>query len=84
MRDALTPLEPQSRFGDKPLKFQVVCPQNGTAVLKGLNDRGDTFPLECFLHGVVPQPKTVGMPNFVSKKYLFVYLGHVIIHQDSI
>ena len=22
--------------GDKPLKFQVVCPQNGTAVLKGL------------------------------------------------
>ena len=32
----LTPLEPQSRFGDKPLKYQVVCPQNGTAVLKGL------------------------------------------------
>ena len=32
----LTPLEPQSRFGDKLFKFQVVCPQNGTAVLKGL------------------------------------------------
>ena len=29
-------LEPQSRFGDKPVKFQLVCPQNGTAVLKGL------------------------------------------------
>ena len=29
-----TPLEPQSRFGDKPVKFQVVFPQNGTAVLK--------------------------------------------------
>ena len=28
-------LEPQSRFGDKPAKFQIVCPQNGTAVLKG-------------------------------------------------
>ena len=27
----LTFLEPQSRFGDNPLKFQVVCPQNGTA-----------------------------------------------------
>ena len=26
-------LEPQSRFGDILLKFQVVCPQNGTAVL---------------------------------------------------
>ena len=32
----LTLLEPQSRFGDKPVKFQVVCPQNGTEVLKGL------------------------------------------------
>ena len=32
----LTLLEPQSAFGDKPLNFQVVCPQNGTAVLKGL------------------------------------------------
>ena len=32
---ALTLLEPQSRFGDKPIKFKVVCPQNGTAVLKG-------------------------------------------------
>ena len=31
----LTLLGPQSRFGDKPLKFQVDCPQNGTAVLKG-------------------------------------------------
>ena len=38
----LTLLEPQPRFGDKPLKFQVVCPQNGTAVLKGLNNK------ECF------------------------------------
>ena len=32
----LTLLELQSHFGDKPLKFQVICPQNGTAVLKGL------------------------------------------------
>ena len=29
----LSLLEPQSRFGDKPFRFQVVCPQNGTAVL---------------------------------------------------
>ena len=33
---SLTLLEPHFRFGDKPLKFQVVCPQIGTAVLKGL------------------------------------------------
>ena len=32
----LTLLEPQSHFVDKADKFQVVCPQNGTAVLKGL------------------------------------------------
>ena len=29
-------LEPQSRFfGDKPLEYQAVCPQNGAAALKG-------------------------------------------------
>ena len=35
-------LELQSHFGDNPLKFQVVCPQIGTAVLKGL--RGPVLP----------------------------------------
>ena len=34
----LTLLELQSRFGDKPLEFQAVSSQNGTAVLKGLRD----------------------------------------------
>ena len=32
----LTLLEPQSRSGDKPVKFQVVWSPNRTAVLKGL------------------------------------------------
>ena len=32
---ALTPLEPQSRAGETPLKFQAICPHNGAAVLKG-------------------------------------------------
>ena len=32
----LTLLELQSRSAGKPLKFWVVCPQNGTAFLKGL------------------------------------------------
>ena len=39
----LTLLEPQSRFGDKPLNLQVVCPQNGTAVLKGLRPHCRTW-----------------------------------------
>ena len=30
-----TPLEPQSRFRDKILEIWVVCPQYGTAILKG-------------------------------------------------
>ena len=38
-QSGLAPLEPQSRFGDETLKFQVVCPQNGTALLKGLGFR---------------------------------------------
>ena len=32
----LAPLGPQSRFGDKLLEMCMVCPQNGTPVLKGL------------------------------------------------
>ena len=32
----LTLLELQSHFGNKALKFQIVCPRNGTAVLKGV------------------------------------------------
>ena len=36
LRGCLTLLEPQSRSGDKPVKFQVVLSPNGTAVLKGL------------------------------------------------
>ena len=33
----LTPLEPQSRLGTKLLEIWLVCTQNGTTVLKGLN-----------------------------------------------
>ena len=35
-KNGLNPTEPQSRFGDKLLQVWVVCPQTGTAVLKGL------------------------------------------------
>ena len=35
-RGGLTHLGPQPRFGDKLLEASVVCPQNGTAALKGL------------------------------------------------
>ena len=36
---ALTFLLMQSRFGDKPLGIRRVCPQIGTAVLKGLEEK---------------------------------------------
>ena len=45
-----TLLEPQSRFGDRPLKFQVVCPQNGTAVLKGLKRYAQSTRTHVSLH----------------------------------
>ena len=32
-------LGPQSRFGDKPLNFQVACSQNGTTVLKRAEEK---------------------------------------------
>ena len=35
----LTHLKPQSRLGTNPLKFEAVCPQNGTAVLTGFMRR---------------------------------------------
>ena len=37
LRRTLTLLEPQPRFGGNLFKFQVDCPQNGIAVLEGLN-----------------------------------------------
>ena len=48
----LTLLEPQSRCEDKPVEFQVLCPQNVTAVLKGLRGKGvecysDDIPIYC-------------------------------------
>ena len=45
VRAILTLLKPQSRFGNKPLKFQVVCPLNGTAVLNGEILFYDTPPI---------------------------------------
>ena len=41
-------LEPQSCLRDKPFKLQVICPQNGTAVLKGLTGR-TTKIFVCYL-----------------------------------
>ena len=63
----LTLLQPQSRFGDKPLKFQVVCPQNGTAVLKGLTpqfSRSQFWVTEvcCYLKPLRLQPSFEDKP----------------------
>ena len=37
-RVVLIPLEPLSRFGDKPLMFRVICSHSGTEVLKKLKE----------------------------------------------
>ena len=59
----LTLLEPQSHFGDRPLKLQVVCPQNGTAVrpqrAKGLGD------ILCYVRGGI---------SFFPRNFACLYL----------
>ena len=66
-------LDPQSRFGDKPVKFQVVCPQNGTAVLEGLtlsvcspiwSTNHSFFAIVCTQNGRDCSPKRVNSHFF--------------------
>ena len=59
----LTLLEPQSRFGGKPVKFQIVCPQNGTAVLEGLRSS-------------IPHPKTGFSKNQIASRWTIAWLNH--------
>ena len=54
-------LEPQSRFGDKPLKLQVVCPQSGTAVLKGLSLLFGLASGMIYIYGLVLVRKQLGV-----------------------
>ena len=50
----LTPLEPQSRCGDKLLEIWVVCTQNGTAVLKGLIVKSVASEKYIFFRSIAP------------------------------
>ena len=50
---------PQSRFGEKPLKLQVDCPQNGTCGSKGFLYRT--------IHNVPPADKRDGPWTYSSK-----------------
>ena len=45
-KDTVSLSEPQPHLGGKPVKLQVACPQNGTAVLNGLS-RVFVFVLYC-------------------------------------
>ena len=64
-----TPLVLESRFGDKPVKFQVACPQNGTAVLKGLHVRANKSLITSQL--TTPTHRT---PNETNKSHLLLNL----------
>ena len=67
---ALTLLELQSHFGDNPVKFQVVCPQIGTAVLKGLNrgeGKNSSKAGATINNCLVPYLSYWGVPTVVSK-----------------
>ena len=64
---AINKEEPQSRFGGKPLKFQVVCPQNGTAVLKGLPRRSEALLPSCQIHlrPLLPLPTAITSQHYI-------------------
>ena len=60
----VTLLGPQSRFGDSPVKFQVVCPLNGTAVLN-----------PCRTDGLITLPSRthVSLGELIALVLLFLY-----------
>ena len=63
-RSLLTLFGPQSRFGDYPLNFQVVCLQNETAVLKGI-----LVSVSCPLYGkkVSSLTRVAYVPNVIQE-----------------
>ena len=79
-------LEPQSRFGDKPVKSQIVCPQNGTALLKGLiviDSMIDFAPQEVFwdfafdaIVWTLPSPPRLKLKN---PSWWFIFVTIIII-----
>ena len=48
------------------------------------DNRGRTFPLNCFLNDGAPSTKNRRDANIVSKNDFFVSLGHGIIHWNTI
>ena len=80
------PLELQSHLGENPSKFQVVCPQNGTAVIEGLTETLPcsvvTFVYYChpqlYYHSV-PQYNQLFSINFHCKWCL--YFGTERVHE---
>ena len=65
-KTGLTPLGPQSRFGDKAVKFYVGSPQNGTAVFKRVGKKklgaivNRTYGTHKKLHVFILSPITCG------------------------
>ena len=51
MGGVITPLEPQSRFGDKLLEVRVVCPQRGLEPQSRFGDRPVKFRVVCPQNG---------------------------------
>ena len=54
IRQILTLIGLESRFGDKLLRIRVLCPQNGTAVLKGLTKCGNVRSIMVLVAAIVP------------------------------
>ena len=67
----------QSRVGDNPLKFQVVCPQNGTPVLK----RSTTLTPTSRSAGAVAQVRpriSLALTNNIKRSCTSFFFGRVV------
>ena len=69
----INPFKPQSRCGDKTVKFQVVCPKNGTAVLKGLDGKNGNLPL---LRGTILNRTYGRLKTLYISVFLLTIFGH--------
>ena len=81
----LTLLELQSHFGDNPLKFQVVCPQIGTAVLNGFKGKERPFGSDV----IRPQKPIPTFPDKAVQCFSFVLQEYRLqqcycqVHEDG-
>ena len=76
-RDGLILLELQSHLWGEPVKFQVVCPRNGTAVLSGLT-RPHSVPCRAGCHSIKTRVQVQRVLHRCKRVYHRVYTLYIL------